>query len=39
MTAVEVEALKIIGILVMGVTLTVCFTALSIANKKYKNRR
>lgn len=36
MTVAEIEVIKILGILVMGVTLCVCFTALSIANKKYK---
>lgn len=36
MTSVDVEIIKTIGILVSGITLCVCWTALAIANKKYR---
>lgn len=39
MTVAEIEVLKVICILVMGVTACVCCTAIVIASKCIKNRR
>ncbi len=36
MTPEEVEVIKILGLLALSITLCVCWTALAIANKKYR---